>query len=85
MWPFNEKPNHPGFKNDNLGNGMFELTEEERLEVTKTFNNFLSDGPLYTPADLADNILTSILGSSNLMSDFNASMSAFVAVPLLYS
>jgi len=39
MWPFRKKPNlPPGFKKDNQGNIMFELTEEEKQEVQKAFD-----------------------------------------------
>jgi tetratricopeptide (TPR) repeat protein len=40
MWPFTKKQNLPGFKKDNQGNLIFELTEEEKREVQKFFNMF---------------------------------------------
>lgn len=38
MWPFDKEQKLPGIKIDSQGKLMFELTEEEKLEVRKVFD-----------------------------------------------
>lgn len=46
MWPFFGKMNLPGFKRDNRGNIIFELTQEEKEEIQKVIDTLTkrSDG-----------------------------------------
>jgi hypothetical protein len=58
MWPFIKKFNLPGFKKDNQGNLMFELTEEEKQEVQKV-SDFLKnpedpEGKFYAKQEVAE-------------------------------
>lgn len=57
MWPFSKKVNLSGFKKDNQGNLMFELTEEEKQEVQKVFDMFKRpDDEFVVKAEAADEI-----------------------------
>ena len=57
MWPFTKKQNLPGFKKDNQGNLMFELTKEEKREVEKVLDKHKSpEGEFYVKKEAADEI-----------------------------
>ena len=57
MWPFSKKINLPGFKRDNQGNLMFELTEEEKQEIQKVFDMFKRpDSEFIVKKEAADEI-----------------------------
>jgi hypothetical protein len=59
MWPFTKKTNlPPGFRRDNQGNVMFELTEEERKEVQKFFDTCksFSGGEFGIKKEVADEV-----------------------------
>jgi hypothetical protein len=57
MWPFSRKPNLPGFKRDDQGNLIFELTEEEKREVEKVFAMLKRpDGEIVVKKEVADEI-----------------------------
>ncbi len=57
MWLFNKKTNLPGFKKDNQGNLMFELTDEEKQEVQKVFDVLKSsEGEFVVKKESADEI-----------------------------
>ncbi len=65
MWSFIKKQlNLPGFKRDSQGNLMFELTDEEKQEIQKSFDMFKSpEGELYVKEESADEIQRGITAS----------------------
>lgn len=57
MWPFNKKPNPPGFKKDYQGNVTLELTDEERQVVQEVFDTLKIQHPerkFYAEKDTVD-------------------------------
>lgn len=65
MWPFSKKINLPGFKRDSQGNLMFELTDEEKREIQKSFDMFKSpEGGLYVKKESADELQNGITARS---------------------